>query len=298
MYDAHVHLIDPGTFSYPWMEAAPSELHGRFWLEDLLHDTDDSGINGFILVQTHSSVSETLEYLNIAHSNETVSGVIGWLDLTSATISDDLAALQDGLGSDHMVGLRHQVEDESDPGWLIRPDVLSGLAALEGSGLVFDLLVRTEHLDAATEAVKRNPGLDFVVDHLAKPPTNDADMAIWEARLQLLSNYPNVYAKVSGLGSHAADGPRFSSRIQNVVEIALDAFGPQRLIFGSDWPIARVTDDYSGVLVKTRDSLRAFGLSASELADVFLHNTKRIYSLPLNDQKTERTPLAPERKNP
>jgi len=279
------------------MEAAPRELHGRFWLEDLLVDAGDCGVNRFILVQTHSSARETREYLSVARANEVIAGVIGWLDLTSGSVSDDLATLRSEFGGEYMVGVRHQVEDEPDPGWLTRPDVRAGLAALEGSGLVFDLLVRTQHLEAAADAVMRHPGIEFVVDHLAKPPIRNGEMATWEARLRTLGKYPNVHAKISGLGSRATEGPGFSRRIQNVVEIALDAFGPKRLVFGSDWPIAKAMDAYPGVVAKTRDSLRALGMSATEVTEVFVNNTERTYSLPVNPQVPTYPASWPERKD-
>lgn len=279
MYDTHVHLVDPDKYDYPWIQAAPSALRRRWAMGDLIIEAESCDVTAVVLVQTHSSMEETKDFLRIADASEFVAGVVGWLDLTSARVADDLDLLRSETGGSSLVGLRHQVEDEADINWLCRPDVRSGLSAIEGRDITFDLLIRTRHLEAAVATVERYAGIEFILDHLAKPPSRIDELVEWEVGVRRLARYPNVSAKISGLLSES--GPTFErpSRVKRAMAVAIDAFGPERLLIGSDWPISAMSHTYAEVLRFTTKTLSDLLASPEELRSVSTDNAKRIYSL-------------------
>ena len=242
--DSHQHFWDPATADYPWMT---DELRRRYGPEDLAPLLDEYDVRGTIVVQARHSYDETRELLEVAAATPFVLGVVGWVDLT--------ADVEDAL--DGLVGVRHQVHDESDPAWLLRADVQRGIAAVGEAGLVFDLLVREPQLPAAVETVQRNPGTKFVLDHVAKRPPDDA---AWAKGVAALAELPNVACKLSGL--LAEFDP------EGTVELALEWFGADRCMFGSDWPVwskygealALVGDDED---VLARTAIRTYGLEVA-----------------------------------
>jgi L-fuconolactonase len=224
--DAHHHLWDPALADYPWMTDDVAAIRRRFGTDDLEPLLREQGIDGTIVVQARASLDETRWLLDVARDTPFVLGVVGWVDLT--------AELPDLDGP--LVGVRHQVHDEPDPEWLLRPDVQRGIAAV--GDLVVDLLVRTRELPAAIETVRRNPGTSFVLDHLAKPPDPE-----WAGLFAQLAELPNVSCKLSGLVTEmpAASAPPYLRR-------ALDLFGADRCMFGSDWPVCLLAAEYGEVL--------------------------------------------------
>ena len=167
--DAHQHFWDPARHEYPWMAGdAMDPVRRAFTPDDLRPVLRAAEIDGTILVQTMSSVAETREFLQLAAATDFIAGVVGWVDLTSPAVGDDLDELLDGPGGSRLVGIRHQVHDEADPDWLGRDDVRRGLAAVQRRGLSYDLLVRARELPAAVDVVRAFPDLRFVLDHVAK----------------------------------------------------------------------------------------------------------------------------------
>jgi L-fuconolactonase len=243
--DSHQHFWDPARADYPWMTDELRRRYGPEHLEPLLRE---HGVAGTVVVQARHSLDETRELLDVAASTPFVFGVVGWIDLTG-DVDRQLANLGGSL-----VGVRHQVHDEPDPEWLLRDDVQRGLAAIGAAGLVYDLLVRARELPAAVETVRRNPGTKFVLDHVAKRPPEDAG---WAKGVAELAERPNVACKLSGLLTEFDP--------EGTVARALEWFGPERCMFGSDWPVwsaygdalALVGDD-EGVLART--AIRTYGL--------------------------------------
>jgi L-fuconolactonase len=211
--DAHQHFWDPAWGDYPWMTDELRHPYGPEDLEPLLLEHD---VRGTVVVQARGSLEETRTLLEIAAATPFVLGVVGWVDLTG-----DVENMLDGL-----VGVRHQVEDEPDPRWLLRDDVQRNIAVVGEAGLVFDLLVREAQLPAAVETVRRNPGTKFVLDHAAKRPRDDS---VWAEGVAALADMPNVACKLSGLLTEFDP--------EGTVERALAWFGPERCMFGSDWPV-------------------------------------------------------------
>ena len=227
--DAHQHFWDPARAEYPWMT---DELRRRYGPDDLEPELRAHGVTGTVVVQARHSLDETRELLAVAAETPFVLGVVGWVDLTD-DVARELADI-DG----RLVGVRHQVHDEPDPAWLLRDDVQRGLAAVGEAGLVYDLLVRTRELPAATETVARNPGVRFVLDHVAKRPRSDVES--WAKGVQALAQHPNVTCKVSGLFTEADPAA--------TVADALRWFGADRCMFGSDWPVCLLASDYGDAI--------------------------------------------------
>jgi len=249
--DSHQHFWDPALAHYPWMTGALRRRYGPDDLEPLLRE---NGVAGSIVVQARHSLDETRDLLAIAKATPFVLGVIGWLDLTG-DVDRQLGDLEGPL-----VGVRHQVHDEPDPAWLLRNDVQRGLSAVGGAEIAYDLLVRTRELPAAIETVRRHPEMKFVVDHVAKRPTDDA---AWSSGVSTLAEFPNVACKLSGLFTeHDPAG---------TVELALGWFGPERCMFGSDWPVSNLVVPYGETLgivgadpdVLARTAIRTYGLEVT-----------------------------------
>lgn len=275
--DAHHHFWDPGRADYPWLTDELAEIRRPFAPDDLSPLLGSAGVDATVLVQTRSSLDETREFLATAAAVPFIRGVVGWVDLTDPAVGDVITALRDGLGGDRLVGIRHQVHDEPDPAWLLRDDVRRGIRAVADAGLVYDLLVRSRELPAAREIVASMPDARFVVDHLAKPPIRDGGLEPWAGLVASFGGFANASWKLSGLVTEA-DWERWSpDDLAPFVDHALSALGPERLIFGSDWPVCLLAAPYATVLTTAR-RLTA-GLSETERAAVFGQNARTVYGL-------------------
>jgi L-fucono-1,5-lactonase len=243
--DSHQHFWDPTRADYPWMTDDVAVLRRRFGPDDLEPLLRENGVAGSVVVQARHSLDETRELLTLAEETPFLLGVVGWVDLTG-DVAAQLAELRGPL-----VGARHLVHDEPDPGWLLRDDVQRGIAALGVAGLAYDLLVRTRELPAAIETVRRHPETTFVLDHVAKRPPDDVE---WAKRVAELAELPNVACKVSGVFTE--------SWPQDTVARAIEWFGTDRCMFGSDWPVSLLAVDYADTLAIVGDDENARGLTA------------------------------------
>jgi L-fuconolactonase len=276
--DAHHHLWDPARRDYPWMDAS-WPIRRRFDPADLDAAAGPLGFERTVLVQTVATVEETEEFLAVAAASPRVAGVVGWVDLTGEDVAGTLAALRAAPGGAALVGVRHQVHDEPDPEWLLREPVLRGLAAVAEAGLAYDLLVRERELPAARAAVERLPQVRFVVDHLAKPRVREGATEPWASRLAALARHPNVSCKLSGLVTEADWAAWTPAQLVPYVRHALAAFGPERLLFGSDWPVCLLAASYARVVDAAAEALDRAGLGAAERDAVFGANASRVYGL-------------------
>jgi L-fuconolactonase len=278
--DAHHHLWDPARRAYPWMDERLAPFQRHFGPEDLDAAAGPHGIGQTVVVQTVASVEETKEFLAVAGTGGRVAGVVGWVDLTVADVADAVAALRAAPGGEVLVGIRHQVHDEPDPAWLVHGEVLAGLAAVAEAGLAYDLLVRERELPAARAVAERLPQLGFVLDHLAKPRIREGLVEPWATELRALARLPNVTCKVSGLVTEADWDAWTPEQLVRYVATAVAAFGPERLLFGSDWPVCLLAADYAEVVMAAEQALEAAGLDAAERDLVFGANARRVYRLP------------------
>jgi len=252
--DAHHHFWDPRRRDYPWMGDELSPIRRPFAPDDLRPELVQNNVDRTVLVQTVSSLDETREFLETASQTDFVAGVVGWVDLTDPSVAELIASLRSAKGGDRLVGIRHQVHDEPDASWLLRDDVQRGIAAVGAAGLVYDVLVRTRELPAALATVRAHPEMRFVIDHAAKPRIAEGARDIaWEKALAPLADEPNVNCKLSGLVTEADWKTWTRDQLRPYVAQVLDWFGPERCMFGSDWPVCLLAADYAEVVATMRE---------------------------------------------
>ncbi|MEU1943141.1 amidohydrolase family protein [Streptomyces sp. NPDC059474] len=276
--DAHQHVWDLSVREQDWItgpELAP--LRRDFSLDDLRPQAAAADVDATVLVQTVCVPEETPEYLALAADDRLVAGVVGWTGLTSPAVVDALAELRALPGGDRLVGIRHQVQSEDDPNWLLRPEVDRGLAAVASAGLAYDLVLRPEQLPSAVAAARARPELTFVLDHLGKPPVRPRRQDTWAADLRALARLPNTVAKLSGLVTEADWHAWSLADLRPFVSVALETFGPRRLMFGSDWPVCTLAADYGQVVAAGHELLA--DLSEHERKEVFGGTASRVYHL-------------------
>lgn len=273
--DAHHHVWDLAVRDQPWTSGLP-RLRRSFDFTDLAPSLRTNLIDATVLVQTITVPAETPEFLRLAQDTADIAGVVGWVDLTAPDVADRLAELRAGPGGRWLVGIRHQVQAEPDDKWLCRAEVRRGLAAVAAAGLIFDLLVTSSQLTAAIDTVRALPELRFVLDHAGKPPIALGETEPWCGDISELAALPNVAVKLSGLVTEArADWT--TDDLRPYAEHALSSFGPDRIMFGSDWPVCLLAATYDEVLTATEE-LTAH-LSEGERAEVFGGTAVRWYGL-------------------
>jgi len=272
--DAHHHFWQLDRFQYPWMTPGLEPLLRDFGPADLQSLLAAHAFQRSVLVQTISSVDETRWFLQLAEQHECIGGVVGWVDLTDPSLERTLDEL---APHPKFVGVRHQVHDEPDDRWLVRDDVLHGLSQLAQRSIPYDLLLRPQHIPPAVEVAKTLPELSLVVDHIAKPAIARRGWDDWANPLAELAKYPNVTCKLSGMITEADWQHWQPSDLRPYVDHVLACFGPQRLMFGSDWPVCLLAGDYGRVVAALEENLA--GLSDSEQAEVFGGTAARVYGL-------------------
>lgn len=231
--DTHVHFWNPARLDYFWLTPQLERLDQAFLPSDLEPELRASQVSKVIFVQASHDPRENAFALELAQHRPWIAGVIGWVDLEAAMVGASL----DGLMRDtRFKGVRHLVHTEADPHWLLRPAVQRGLSALEGWGLSFDLVLREDQWASALEVARQHPDLRLILNHLGNPPSDSTGFQRWQAWLNQMAVFPNVNAKFSGLTAHP-----LATRI---AAIAFASFGLERLMFGSDWPIATVSGEY------------------------------------------------------
>jgi L-fuconolactonase len=276
--DAHHHLWDLDVRDQDWITDPPmGVLRRNFRAADLEAVAEANGVARTVVVQTITTPEETPELLAVAEESDLVGAVVGWTDLTAPDVAESLAGLAEARGGSWLRGIRHQVQGEPDPEWLCRKDVWRGLTAVGRAGLVYELLTLPSQLPAARRTAAALPNVRFVVDHCSKPPIASGDLAEWAEPIRSLAAHDNVTCKVSGLVTEA-DWARWTvADLRPCFEVVLDAFGPERLMFGSDWPVCLLAAEYADVVAATRDLTGE--LSEAERGMVFADTAVGVYGL-------------------
>ncbi|WP_367047160.1 amidohydrolase family protein [Streptomyces sp. Je 1-332] len=278
LIDAHHHVWDLSVRDQEWITGeALAPIRRNFSLADLLPETRAAGVAATVLVQTVTVADETPEFLALAAGSDLVAGVVGWTDLTRPDAGDALAKLRELPGGQRLVGIRHQVQGEPDPQWLLRPDVRRGLAAVGAAGLAYDLVVLPNQLPACVKAAQEHPGVTFVLDHLGKPPVASGALEPWATAIRALAACSNTVCKLSGLVTEADPKTWTVDDLRPYADTVLDAFGPDRLMFGSDWPVCTLAATYAEVVDSARQLTDSLG--DSERAAVFAGTATRVYGL-------------------
>jgi L-fuconolactonase len=275
--DAHHHFWDPSRADYPWMTDDLAAIRRPFGPDDLAPVLRATGVDRTVLVQTRASVEETLEFLATAAGSPFVAGVVGWVDLTDRGVADAIAELRAAPGGEHLVAIRHQVHDEPDPEWLRREDVRRGIAEVGEAGLAYDLLLRPRELPAALAVTQELTDVRFIIDHIAKPPIASRELQPWGDLMRPFGELAHVWCKVSGMVTEADWVSWQPDDLRPYVQHVLDVFGPDRLLFGSDWPVCLVAASYQRVFDSARAALG--DLTADQIAAIFGGNAAEVYRL-------------------
>jgi L-fuconolactonase len=274
--DAHHHVWDVRDQDWITGEALAA-LRRDFTLADLEPEARSAGVTATVVVQTIGAAEETPALLALAAGSDLVAGVVGWTDLTAPDVADTLAALRESAGGEFLVGIRHQVQGEPDVEWLCRPDVRRGLAAVAAAGLAYDLVILPQQLPAATATAAALPELRFVLDHLGKPPIAAGSVEPWAGQVRALAACPNVSCKLSGMVTEATWRTWTVEDLRPYSNVVLDAFGPDRVMFGSDWPVCTLAATYGDVTSAADQLTRA--LSRQERDMVFRETAGRFYRI-------------------
>jgi L-fuconolactonase len=272
--DSHQHFWQVGRFDYPWM-TPEVEVLCQDYLPDALEPTlKHCGVEKTILVQASNSLDETRWLLKLADENRFIAGVVGWVDLTAEDFGNQL---DEFTAHPRFKGVRHLVESEPRVDWLVQPAVLAALQKLALRGGTYDLLVHTQHLKYATIVAERCPKLSLVIDHMAKPPIKRGEIDEWAREIKPLAALPNVWCKLSGLATEADWESWRLDDLGAYVDTALNYFGPQRLMFGSDWPVCLLAASYERVLEAAQTLMSE--LSDEDRERVFASNAIDFYRI-------------------
>jgi L-fuconolactonase len=272
--DAHHHFWQLDRYDYVWMSPDLQELYRDYNPDDLQPVLNSNSIDCSVLVQTISSVNETRWFLELATQYKFIAGVVGWVDLTDPHVGEQLDELCD---SPKLVGIRHQVHDESDSEWLVRDDVQHGLGELQLRDLTYDLLIRPQHLEVSQCVAEKFPDLRFVIDHIAKPAIATQDWDDWATGIAALATCPNVACKLSGMITEADWANWQPADLAPYIRHVLDHFGTERVMFGSDWPVCLLAGTYDQVLDGLTTNLNQ--LSDHQREDVFGNSATAWYNL-------------------
>jgi L-fuconolactonase len=272
--DAHQHFWVYSEEEYGWIDDRMEILKRNFLPADLSPLLEHTGYSGCIAVQARQTEEETQFLLDLMNEHSFIRGVVGWLDLQSIDIEE---RLNEFTRNKNLKGLRHIVQSEPDAQFLLRPQFLTGISLLKNFNLTYDILIFPQHLAAAIEFVSKFPDQKFVLDHLAKPFIRDKKISPWKEQLHTLASYPNVYCKLSGMVTEASWTNWRKDDFTLYLEVALEAFGAERLMIGSDWPVCLVASSYEEVMSITEDYICK--LSQHEQGSITGGNARLFYNL-------------------
>jgi L-fuconolactonase len=271
--DAHQHFWRYDPVEYDWIDDRMDRLKRDFLPADLQPELAASGFTACLAVQARQTPDETRSLLALADAHDFIAGVVGWVDLRSPALEDELDALS---GHPKLVGVRHIVQ--SEPGdFLARADVRRGIARLRPFDLVYDVLIYERQFPAAVDFVAAFPDQPFVLDHLGKPDIRHGRLDDWAAQLRAIARHPHVSCKLSGLVTEADWQHWTPAALRPYLETAIDAFGPARLMIGSDWPVCTVAASYRQVVQLVEDVIA--GWSPTERDAVLGGTARRVYGL-------------------
>ncbi len=249
--DAHHHLWDFNEQDYVWMSGEMTVLRRSFLLPDLQTAVRESGVDGTVAVQARQMTVETEWLLDLAGRNDFIRGVVGWVPLTAPDAGTHLERF---AADSKLKGVRHVLHDEPDDFYMLRDDFNRGISLLQSFQLAYDILIFERHLPQTLEFVDRHPAQVFILDHIAKPRIKARVLSPWRERIQELAKRENIYCKVSGMATEADWKSWTPSDLRPYFDVVLAAFGPKRLMFGSDWPVLTLAGSYETWI----DTFRSF----------------------------------------
>jgi len=260
--DAHHHLWRYAKEEYDWITEDMGVLARDFLPEDLRREILASGIQGSIAVQARQTLEETSWLLRLADDFDFIRGVVGWAPLASPEFPAVIERLH---VSEKLKGLRHLIQDEPDDDFMHRPDFNAGVAVLKQFGLVYDILIFERQLPAAISIVDRHPGQIFVLDHIAKPRIRGRELEPWRTNIRQIARRENVYCKVSGMVTESNWKNWSPADLQPYFDVVLQAFGPKRLMAGSDWPVCLLATTYQTWFCTMEEFIRPLSIAEREM---------------------------------
>ena len=272
--DAHHHFWRYDPIEYGWISEEMSVIRRDFLPAALEMQIQAAGISGVISVQARESLEETRWLLELAGKHNFILGVVGWVPLINPKIDAILAGL---TRNRKLRGVRHVLQDEPDPFYMLRDDFNAGIRALQPFRLTYDILIFERHLPQTIQFVDKHPDQIFVVDHLAKPRVRDGELSPWQENLHELAKRPNTYCKLSGLVTEANYSNWRTEQLTPYMDAALSAFGPRRLMFGSDWPVCLVAINYPEWAAIVASAIS--GLSPSEQRRIWAGTAQEAYRI-------------------
>ena len=274
MIDSHQHFWTYNVNRDVWITEEMGRIRKNFYPNDSVELFAQNQIDGCIAVQADSSEEETFFLISLAEQSEFIKGVVGWVDLQSKNIESQLTYFSQ---FEKIVGFRHVVQSESDPNFLARPNFLKGVQLLDTFDFSYDLLIYPNQLNAGIEFCKKNANQRIVLDHLAKPPIKSGDISEWKKDIEKFKELENVSAKISGLITEAEWFNYNEKDILHIIEIALEVFGSDRLMFGTDYPVVLVADELSNWVKTFNKSISQ--LSSNEIKKITIDNCLQFYKI-------------------
>ncbi len=276
MIDSHQHFWNYNANRDVWITEDMGRIRKNFYPGDAVELFANNGISSCIAVQADSSEEETFFLISLAEQSEFIKGVVGWVDLQAKDIESRLTYFSQ---FEQIVGFRHVVQSEIDPNFLSRPDFSKGIQLLATFDFAYDLLIYPNQLNSGIDFCKKNSNQRIVLDHLAKPPIKTGDIAEWKKNIEKFKELENVSAKISGLITEAEWFKWNEKDILDVIEISLEVFGPDRLMFGTDYPVVLVADELSSWVTTFKKSIAK--LSADEIKKITIDNCLQFYKIEL-----------------
>ena len=272
--DSHQHFWHYEPAKHAWIDDAMAVIRKDFEPSDLATVYKEHGVDGCVAVQADQTIAETDFLLKLSDEYDFIKGVVGWIDLRGANLQNQLEVYQ---SKQKLKGFRHVVQGEADPNFLLRPNFLSGISLLEKYNYTYDILIFPHQLGATLEFVKRFPNQKFIIDHIAKPYIKDGFFDGWAVLMREIGKQKNVFCKVSGMITEADYNLWTPEQIEPYMQLVLEAFGPERLVFGSDWPVCLVAGNYQQVKSLVTDFISK--LSESEQKQIMGMNAINFYNL-------------------
>jgi L-fuconolactonase len=272
--DAHQHFWKYNPSEYSWITDQMKDLKRDFLPDNLIPELKGIGFDGSVAVQARQSIEETRWLLDIADKNEFVKGVVGWIDLCSEECENQLKEFDKNR---KFSGVRHVLQDEPDDRFMLSESFLKGISRLGKYNLVYEILILPKHLPYAEELVRRFPEQQFVLDHIAKPFIKKGTITPWKDDIHKLAKHPNVSCKISGMVTEANWHSWKKEDFLPYLDVVMDAFGPSRLMIGSDWPVCTVSSSYKVTMKLVIDYLMSLNQADRDL--ILGMNTIRIYKL-------------------
>ena len=272
--DSHHHFWNYNPVEYSWIDDSMSSIRKSFLPDDLAMELTNAGVDGVVSVQARQMTEETDWLLSLASDNEFIKGVVGWVPFASKNIREILDQYSQNRW---LKAVRHVIQGEPDPGFILGKQFNHGISLLKNYGLAYDILIFEHQLPNAICFVDQHPNQQFVLDHVAKPKIKTNKIADWKKNIQELAKRENVCCKISGMVTEADYKSWTEEQLQPYFDVVLGAFGPSRLLFGSDWPVCLVATGYAEWLKLVKKIVS--GLSTSEQEQIFGKNAIRIYNL-------------------